>query len=85
MMESSELLDSFEGMYSDGDADIRCYTRRVVTTRRPHLCPGYFLEALHDIPTETVAVVERALVDGKWCSSYTCANCISNWRTSHAP
>jgi hypothetical protein len=75
----SSLLDNFEGMYSDGDGDVRCYSRRIVVTRAPHKCPGNFLEALHDIPPGTTAVVERAIVDGKWGTCYTCADCIEKW------
>lgn len=76
----TDLLEEFEGMYSDGDADVRCYSRRVVVTKKPHRCPGNFLEALHDIPIGTAAVVERALVDGKWATCYTCSDCIEKWR-----
>jgi hypothetical protein len=73
------LLDNFEGMYSDGDADIRCYSAKVVKTRKQHMCPGYFLEALHPIPVGTLTVRERALVDGKWGTAYTCVDCIKRW------
>lgn len=79
----SDLLEGFKGMYSDGDADVRCYSRRVVVTRRPHKCPGMFLEALHDIPVETTAVVERAIVDGEWGTCYTCAGCIESWDSKY--
>lgn len=76
----TDLLTDFEGMYSDGDADVRQYSRRVVRTRSVHSCPGFFLEALHNIPAGTLAVVERAIVDGKWCSCWTCADCINRWK-----
>ena len=72
------LLDNFEGMYSDGD-DVRLYSRRAVTTKTAHKCPGNFLEALHEIPVGSRAVVERALVDGKWATCYTCSDCIDKW------
>jgi hypothetical protein len=75
-----DLLEYFEGMYSDGDADVRQYSRRVVKTRKAHKCPGNFLEALHDIPAGTTAVVETAIVDGKWGSCYTCADCVEKWK-----
>jgi hypothetical protein len=75
----SDLLDNFEGMYSDGDTDVRCYSRRIVRIRKAQKCPGNFLEALHDIPAGTEAVVERAIIDGKWATCYTCADCVTKW------
>jgi hypothetical protein len=78
-----DLLEGFQGMYSDGDADVRCYSQKVVKTRKAQKCPGMFLEALHDIPAGTTAVVERALLDGKWCSCYTCAACIEKFAERH--
>jgi hypothetical protein len=78
-MSDPDLLVAFEGMYNDGDADVRLYSAKVVKTRAEHKCPGYFLEALHPIPVGTLTVRERALVDGKWATSYTCAECIHRW------
>lgn len=79
MTEQLDLLQNFEGMYTDSDTDIRCYTTAVVRTRTPHQCPGNFKEALHSIPVGSRAVVERALVEGKWSTCYTCEECILQW------
>ena len=79
MIPDSELLRGFEGMYTDGDADIRCYSAKVIVTRKPHKCPGNFLEALHDIPAGTRTIRETAIVDGHWGTSYTCEKCVIEW------
>ena len=79
MRDSAALLQDFEGMFSDSDTDIRRYTTQVVKTRKPHFCPGYSQPAGHTIPPGTTTVLERAIVDGKWRSSYTCEACIDAW------
>ena len=76
---SSDLLYAFEGMYSDAYGDVREYSTKVVKTRKPHKCPGYWREEQHEIPAGTTAVVERAIMDGKWVSCYTCEACILKW------
>lgn len=78
--EKAELLRSFEGMYSDDYGYVRLYSAKVVTTRKAQTCPGYWRNARHDIAPGSVCVVERALVDDKWASCYTCETCIKDWR-----
>jgi hypothetical protein len=80
VIDKAHLLEYFEGMYTDSDTDIRRYTVSVVKTRSEHNCPGNFTDKLHPIPIGTIAVVERAIVEGEWASSYTCENCVLAWR-----
>ena len=75
------LLQGFQGMgmYGDGEGDVRCYSVKVVTTRKPHKCPGNFSGYMHDIPVGARAVREDAIIDGKRCHSYTCELCVLRW------
>lgn len=75
----SELLQQFNGMYAGDDGDVRMYSAKVVRPTKGKKCPGNFAEALHDVAAKTRGVVERALIDGKWRSCYTCEDCIITW------
>lgn len=79
MISDADLVREFEGMYDERDGDVRQYAVKVVTTRVPHKCPGYFLEALHDVPAKSRMVMESAIVDGKWSRCYTCEFCVTEW------
>lgn len=74
----ARLLSLFEGMYSEGKGggDIYRLTARVVRTRKAHNCPGNFSGDAHPIPVGGRAVREHALVDGAWCTCWTCEKCI---------
>jgi hypothetical protein len=75
-MTDRELLGMFEGMFSDGYGDVSHYTCKVVTTRLPTKCPGNFKEALHDVPKGTRGIREKAILDKKWATFFTCEECI---------
>lgn len=58
----------------DIDVDVSHRTAKVVRIRYPQVCcSGY-----HDgtVPAGTAMIAERALVDGKWVTCYTCKDCI---------
>ena len=78
-MTEEELLDGFEGMFTDPDTDIRQYVVAVVTTRKEHFCPSYGKDMGHTIPAGTRTVKETAIVDGKWASCRTCEACVKTW------
>lgn len=67
-----------------GDKDsptIRARTNRMVSTRKPHTClfscaPG---SSQHEIAIGSRARVERAVVDGVWCTLYVCCDCLTKW------
>ena len=69
-------FDPFEG---DRDVDVRNKVVRIVTTRMPHQCMDPNTGKLHEIPPKTRARHEKAIVDGDWCSYYTCLSCITKW------
>ena len=63
-----------------GDKDsptIRARTNRMVTTRKPHDCL-YGVDR-HEIPVGRRARVERAVVDGEWCTYYACVDCLNGY------
>lgn len=79
IVSDAELLLKFDGMYSGDDGDVRMYSAKVVRPKRAKKCPGNFAGALHDVVANTRGVTERALIDGEWCSCYTCEECILAW------
>lgn len=63
----------------DRDVDVRQKTVRIVTTRKPQICSAHDGFKGAEVPAGTRAMVERAIVDGKWCSAYVCVGCVDNW------
>lgn len=70
-------IDFWEG---DRDVDVRQKTVKIVTTRKPQTCTAHngFRRA-EEIPAGARMMVERAIVDGKWCSAYVCVGCVDAW------
>jgi hypothetical protein len=67
-------------LFDDGDAEVRCMTRKIVVTRKEHRCA--FADAItkpHDIPVGTRAIRESAIVEGAWGSAYSCLTCVDKW------
>ena len=76
----TELLEMFEGMFSDGEGDIRCYARNVVAkTRISHACSGLTVEDHHVIPAGSRAVRETCIMDGRRVAAYTCEAHVLAW------
>lgn len=89
-MTDAQMLKTYwdiEGWLYGGDRDTEVNYRRadVVRVRFPQLCSGaYHKDSLHEsqplgkreMPAGTRMVCERAVVDGDWCSCYTCEGCI---------
>jgi hypothetical protein len=65
-------------MYEDGDADIRAYKKKIVTTRKVQQCAT----GQHAIQPHSRAVQESALVEGEWGTAHTCLPCIDKWLDS---
>ena len=73
IVSDSELLQMFRGMYDgDRDTDTRCLTVRVVRTRKEHSCIGLQHSDWHKVSAGSRMVMEKAIIDGKWRSAYTC-------------
>lgn len=74
----SDYLDAV--LFEDRDVDIRAQTKRIVTTRVQHRCA--FADSLgkdHLIRAGSRAVLESAVVEGKWGTCYSCLPCIDKW------
>ena len=65
-------------MFDDGEG-VECFEKKVVITRKEHVCPGLDREDFHDLPAGSRAVVEHAIVDGYWRTAYTCEAHVIEW------
>lgn len=78
------LTDEIEAAALDYDffaddkdnAGIRCHRVSIVTTRTLHECL-ISPERRHAIPPGSRARRDEAIFDGKWCSFYTCVECLA--------
>lgn len=77
MKYSSDVYEYWNPFEGDMDTDVRCETRKIVNTRTPHECT--LGEEFHEIKPGTMAMVDIAIVDGKWCSQYFCIDCVDKW------
>jgi hypothetical protein len=67
-------------LFDDGDAEIRAYQKKIVTTRKGHRCAaGDVLHEPHQIAAQTRAVKESAFVEGEWGTAYSCLTCVDKW------
>lgn len=67
-------------LFEDGDAEIRCLTRKMVVTRKSHRCAfADVLQRPHDISAGTRVIRETAIAEGEWGSCYSCLPCVDQW------
>lgn len=67
-------------MYAaDRDVNIRARSVKIVTVRKPQFCAAHREYKGDTVYPGTRCLVERAVVDGAWCSSYTCIACVDAW------
>lgn len=67
-------------LFDDGDAEIRCMTKKIITTRKEHRCAmGDVLQKPHQITPQSEALKESAIVEGEWVTAYSCLPCIDQW------
>lgn len=57
----------------------RCHTKRIVYTRAAHTCLGNGRDEKHEIPKGTRVLLEKAIVDGVWCTNRLCVDCMDRW------
>lgn len=70
-------IDFWDG---DRDVDVRQKTIKIVTTRKPQTCTAHNgFKRAEEMPKGTRMMVERAIVDGEWCSAYVCVGCVDAW------
>ena len=85
-MTDSDYIRWGESLYSSGgkgDTDTRCYSNAIVKTKTEHRCMAS--REAHLIPPRSRAFREKALVDGRWGTSYTCLPCIEAWKNECDP
>ena len=69
--------EALEYLYGGGDEEIECRSMAWVHIRYPQQCLSVMHRAkLAVFPVGTRMVIERAKVDGKFGSCYTCESCI---------
>ena len=63
-------------LYGGGDEEIECRSMVWVKTRYPQMCLSIMHTGEMVQPAGTRMILERAKVEGKFGSCYTCAACI---------
>lgn len=58
---------------------MRCYQKRMIYTRTEHKCLGNNPGEEHEVPKGTRALLEKAIIDGKWCNNHLCVDCMDRW------
>lgn len=67
-------------LFDDGDAEMRCMTKKIISTRKEHRCAfGDALDTPHQIPLHSRVLKESGLVEGEWGSAHSCLSCIDRW------
>lgn len=69
--------EAIQWLYGGGDEEIVCWSVQWVVTRYPHECYSVYHEGkAGKIPAGTRVVVERAKVEGRFGTCYTCNDCL---------
>jgi len=82
MTTREELKDSqlyaVDYLYGVGteDVDLECRSLRWVRTRYSHECLSILHEGERTVPAGSRMIAERAKVEGKFGTCYTCENCV---------
>lgn len=69
-------MDALEYLYGGGDEQIECRSMRWVVTRCKQKCVSVLHKGPMTLPTGTRMIMERAKVEGRFGSCYTCESCI---------
>jgi len=69
-------MDALDYLYSGGDETIECHSAAWVKTRFPQKCVSILHKGPMTQPAGSRMVVERAKVEGRFGSCYTCEACI---------
>lgn len=75
-MKYDENLYIGTGIYDgDRDVDIRCYSEKMVTCKKSHICATCGKE----IQAGERAVREKGFLEDEPVSCYTCLSCMNKW------
>lgn len=72
--------DAINYLYGGDDVQIECYSVAWVRIRYPQECWSVFHKEKMTQPAGARMVVERAKVDGRFGSCYTCESCVAKSR-----
>ena len=71
-------LNAIRYLYGGGDETVECWSIRWVVTRFPHECYSIYHDGTSGkIPAGTRVLMERAKIDGRFGSCYTCNDCLN--------
>lgn len=73
---SGHEIDALDYLYNGGDEEILCRSMVWVVTRYPQKCVSILHKGRMTQPAGSRMVLERAKVDGKFGSCYTCESCL---------
>ena len=68
--------DALDYLYGGGDEEIECRSMRWVVTRYPQKCVSVLHKGPMTQPAGARMVLERAKVEGRFGSCYTCESCV---------
>ena len=68
--------DALAYLYGGGDEEVECGSMRWVTTRFSQECLSVLHTGEMTLPAGTRMILERAKVEGRFGSCYTCKPCI---------
>jgi hypothetical protein len=68
--------DALGYLYGGGDEQIECRSTAWVTTRYKQKCVSVLHKGTMTMPSRTHMILERAKVEGRFGSCYTCEPCI---------
>jgi hypothetical protein len=74
--------EAIQWLYGGGDEEIVCWSAQWVVTRYPHECYSVYHEGRDGkpssgkIPAGSRVIVERAKVEGRFGTCYTCNDCL---------
>lgn len=73
--------DAMDYLYGGGDEEIECRSVAWIVTRYSHECLSIMHEGERTQPAGSRMAMERAKVEGKFGSCYTCAACVEkSWQ-----
>ena len=70
--------DALDWLYGGGEEKIECWSARWVVTRYKQKCVSVLHKGAFTQPVGVKMIAERAKVEGRFGTCYTCEKCIKN-------